>query len=63
VKIIKVNIIKDAEIIKKVLAFIYFCKTQIGISSMRATKFHIHKKSPTSNGDSKTSQKKNIIVK
>jgi hypothetical protein len=41
----------------------YFCNTQIGISKRRATKFQIHKKSPTNKIDSRTIQKKKIIVK
>jgi hypothetical protein len=47
----------------KVLGFIYFCKTQIGISKSIATIFQIHKKSQTKKTDSRTNQKKNIIVK
>jgi hypothetical protein len=50
-------------IIRNVLGFIYFCITQIGISIKNATKFQIHKKSHDKSGDSKTSQKKNTIVK
>ena len=41
----------------------YFCKTQIGISIKKATKFHIHKKSHVKKTDCKTIQKKNTIVK
>ena len=41
----------------------YFCITQIGISSIKATKFQIHKKIQTKNIDSNTNQKKYTIVK
>jgi hypothetical protein len=41
----------------------YFCTTQIGMSIINAIKFQSHKNIHDNKGDSRTNQKKNIIVK
>ena len=51
VKLTKINIAKISaiyEIINKVFALKYFCKTQSEISNKKANKFQIHKKIQTS---------------
>lgn len=61
--IIEMIIIKLFQKISIFLALKYFCITQIGISRIKATKFHIHKNIQTNKIDSSTNQKKYTIVK
>ena len=52
-----------AQITIEVFGFMYFCKTQIGISKIRETTFQTAKNNPTRNIESKINQKKNTTVK
>ena len=54
---------KNADKTIKVFGFIYFCKTQTGISKISEITFATAKNTQTKNTDFKISQKKNTTVK